>query len=526
MKQFYPPYKILFFILLIVAPFNGNNAKASVKHNKKSKIHHTSTNPDYEKVFPQNKVNRIDLVIKPEDWNKMMAELQKKFGEPGKGPMGGGRHPFPEGDSLFGPGKHPFPMKPNGAPFPSDEIDTIEHEGGFPGMHPGGGPEFNFSMDSLRGEMHPPMGGPMPMPNDFQPAYVPCTLTFEGKKWEAVGFRLKGNSSLMGSWTRNIKKFPFRLEFDKYADSISKIKDRRFYGFRKLSFSNNTNDMSFMREKVTNEIFREAGVKAPNSAFYRVYIDYGDGPVYFGLYTALEIVEDTMLKNLFGDESGNCYKPDGKAASLSGTFDSESFEKKTNKKDGDWSDVEKLFSVLNADLRKTDPAKWKSQLEAILDVPAFLNWLAVNSTIQNWDTYGQMAHNYYLYNNPATHKLVWIPWDNNEALSGNRGNSGSLSHAKVSAGWPLIRYLMDQPEYVAMYKSYIKSLITNVFVPERMKLKYNTYYNLISSYVTGENGEKPGYTYLSSDKDFSNAVEQLKKHVETRNQAALKFLGQ
>ena len=66
-----------------------------------------------------------------------------------------------------------------------------------------------------------------------------------------------------------------------------------------------------MHEKLAADIFRNAGLKAPQTAYYRIYIDYGQGAKYFGLYTAVEIVEDTMLDSQFGSSTGNCYKPDG-----------------------------------------------------------------------------------------------------------------------------------------------------------------------------------------------------------------------
>jgi len=47
-----------------------------------------------------------------------------------------------------------------------------------------------------------------------------------------------------------------------------------------------------------------------------------------------------------------------------------------------------------------------------------------NNTMVNWDSYGVMAHNYYLYNDPVRH-LTWIPWDHNEALSGSPGITGT-----------------------------------------------------------------------------------------------------
>jgi spore coat protein H len=67
----------------------------------------------------------------------------------------------------------------------------------------------------------------------------------------------------------------------------------------------------------------------------------------------------------------------------------------------------------------------KSAGKPFFDRDVFLKYLAVNTIIQNWDTYGRMTHNYYLYNNPDNNLLTWIPWDNNEALQ-NSKMGGSL----------------------------------------------------------------------------------------------------
>jgi hypothetical protein len=56
------------------------------------------------------------------------------------------------------------------------------------------------------------------------------------------------------------------------------------------------------------------------------------GLEYFGLYTALEIVFETMLTKQFGSESGNSCKPDKTGASFSSTgFGLSNFENKTNR---------------------------------------------------------------------------------------------------------------------------------------------------------------------------------------------------
>ena len=114
------------------------------------------------------------------------------------------------------------------------------------------------------------------------------------------------------------------------------------------------------------------------------------------------------------------------------SFDEASFDKETNKDESDWSDVIAAIEALNAD--KSDPAAWRAGLEAVFNVDEFLRWLAVNTTIQNWDTYGSMAHNYYLYGDPTDNgRLAWIPWDNNMALSGE-GMGGGMGGMDFGMG--------------------------------------------------------------------------------------------
>ena len=50
-----------------------------------------------------------------------------------------------------------------------------------------------------------------------------------------------------------------------------------------MTFSNGFKDDSLIRDKVAADIFRNAGVPAARGAFVRVYVDFGEGPTYFGL---------------------------------------------------------------------------------------------------------------------------------------------------------------------------------------------------------------------------------------------------
>jgi len=296
---------------------------------------------------------------------------------------------------------------------------------------------------------------------------------------------------------------------------------------------------------------------AAETATYEVLINHGDGVESLGLYTAVEVIDDTAIARVFGDDSGNIYEGDGSAASFAaGTKDAieESFQKENNDTT-DWADVEALYDVLHSSERTSDPAAWRAKLEAIFDVPSFLKWLGVSTLLEHWDTYGAMTHNYYLYNNPATGKLTWISWDHNFVLGamgggGMRGNqaipnvanpavgagnqmpnnanaggmrgpgggfggqNNTFDKASITSDWPLIRYLLDDPTYYAAYIAALRET-SNQFDAEALVQKYTALAATIS----------PSAAQTISLDDYNSAVTTLMERIKTRSADLKTFLA-
>jgi spore coat protein H len=416
--------------------------------------------PDYNTVFAQHTALRFDIKISADDWASMQSDLASNIGSSG--------------------------------------------QGGGMGVGPGG-------------------AGGVAITSNYVPVWVHCSLWFNGIKWYHVGIRFKGNSSLMSAYKSGNNKLSFKLDFDQFEDDYPAITNQRFYGFKQLNLKNNFDDVSMMREKVGDDLFHEFGLPSPRAAFCVLYVDYGEGPKYYGVYTLVEEVDDSMLASQFNDGSGNLYKPEGDAATFAnGTYNTSQMYIKTNESSSDYSDVRALYDAVNSSLRTTDTAAWKQKLESVLDVDGFLKWLAANTVMQDWDTYGLMPHNYYLYNNPENGLLTWIPWDNNEAFQeGKMGGALSLSLSEVTDSWPLIRYLIDIPEYKSQYKQYLAKFINEVFVPDDMAVLYQKYYDLL---VDDAYHEEAGCSFLQSPSDFDNAVSTLKTHVQNRTDAVNSFL--
>ncbi len=476
--------------------------------------HGPDADPNYDVVFDQSQVKRIDLVLEPDAWQTMLEDMTDMVGEFGSGGIPGGGEP-PDMEGLI------------------EACEDLEE--GDPCVGDMMGMEFEGVCTNMMGQL-------LCMPDDIMgggemdllprdPVWVPCTVQFEDKEWWYVGIRFKGNSTLQTAWTSGTYKLPFKLDFDEFEDTHPEVDDQRFHGFKRVVFTNNGMDASYLRDKVAGDLFRASGVPTPWRAFYRVYIDVGEGPVYHGLYTVAEVPGRPMFSTQFGDTGGNLYKPDGAAASWEQghPVDEDSFSKKTNEDEADWSDVENAIAALHAD--PGDAAAWRNEFEQTFDPVGFMNWLAVNTAIQDWDTYGNMTHNYYLYGDPANDGVLqWIPWDHNLSLasSSTMGAMGSplpLDMSTVGSDWPLIRLLMDDPVYRGAYHDSLQVFIDGPFAVDDVQARLQAEHDLIAPFVTGEQGELPDYTAMDDPIQFEPALQDLLSHVADRHQAVVEYLA-
>jgi hypothetical protein len=385
--------------------------------------------------------------------------------------------------------------------------------------------------------------------SDSDPIYVPVTVTFEPangddmeRTWWYVGMRYKGNSSLRDAWQSGIHKLPFRLDFEEFDYIYEEIEGQRFWGFEKMTFSNGKDDDTLIRDKIASDFYREAGVEVAEVAFCRVYVDCGDGegPVYWGLYSMIEDPSDQMLEEQFTDDTGNLYKPDDEENSTLDSFDKDWYEKKTNEDEDDWSDIKALITALDDAPDSTDDEDWQAALEEVFNVDHFLDYLAINNFIRNWDVYGSKAHNYYLYSYDDDDiengdRLNWFPWDLNESFTLDDGefvdeclSINDEDNCYDDDDWPLLYYVMHQDQYIADYQSKLEEYFTDsdsLFSSDyhsssdetgtftsgnTIEDQMTTYTTLISDYVIGdENGEIDGYTWLDSDSDFTDGLSDL-----------------
>ena len=223
--------------------------------------------------------------------------------------------------------------------------------------------------------------------------------------------------------------------------------------------------------------------------------------------------DSPYLVRVFGSDDGNLYKPNGTGGRWT-VFNRGNFPKRSNESDEDWTDIEDAIAAVNAS--RADRAAWRQRIEARFDVNGFLRWLAANTIVGNFDTYGGLsAHNYYVYGSPRHRdRLFWIPWDHDLAMTGGGGIGGGgnipgavdLFHQGIAANWPLIRFFMDDPVYRAAYRTHAEDLVNTALEPARVGATLRSEQARIAPFVIGAEGEVAGRSFVGSPAQFDAAL--------------------
>ena len=152
--------------------------------------------------------------------------------------------------------------------------------------------------------------------------YVMCDVTIDGQTVREVGIRAKGNTSLTQVKNYGNDRYSFKLEFDHYQDGI------QYQGLDKLNLNNIIQDNTYMKDYLSYRMMQEFGVDAPLCSYAYITVNGEE----WGLYLAVEGVEESFLERNYGEDYGELYKPDslsfggGRGNGLA--FDMQDFEKK------------------------------------------------------------------------------------------------------------------------------------------------------------------------------------------------------
>lgn len=377
-------------------------------------------------------------------------------------------------------------------------------------------------------------------------------ITIDGETIEQVSFSTKGNTSLSSvAQDKSSNRYSFKINFGKYVDG------QTYYGLNKLNLNNIYADATYMKDYLSYEIFRQAGVESPLVSYIWLTVNGEEQ----GLYIAVEDISEGYL-NRTADGSGNLYKPEtqqlanmnehtempqmpengempqmpenGEMPQMPGNgemgFGSGSNGASLSYSDDEIGSYSDIFDNAVTDVDEEDMkrviAALKSlsegeNLEEILDTDEVIRYFAAHNFVLNYDSYtGNMLHNYYLYENNG--KLSMLPWDYNLAFGafsgmGGGGQSEDNVTSLVNTGIdtplsgteedqrPMWNWIVSDENYLQHYHEVYDELISGYFESGEFETQIDTLYEMLLPYV-----EKDSSAFYNAE-EFKKAYETLRE---------------
>ena len=350
--------------------------------------------------------------------------------------------------------------------------------------------------------------------------YVQAQACFEGKSIGPVGLRFKGSyGSLYNCFNdageNTCRKLGMKIKFDEYQS------DLRLFGLKRLNFHGYHYDDSYIKERLSYDLYRAMDIKAPRAAWALLRVN--DEPQ--GLFGMVEEIDGRFTKNRWPDNGdGNLFKELWPGQTDSNWILS---HLETNTEIGDIG----AFSAFSAAINSASDADLRNVLGNYTDLDYFARYMAVDDAIANFDgitTYYTSGspdqagnHNFFFYQE-ATNKFTIIPWDleSTLSLSSNFGNVPSWQ--TIPADCTLLYLAWGGPLHVIApgcnrvfralnsdlmsYRAAGRTLLDGPFAQDRMLAAIDTYAGFIrSEAATDPHG--PGQVA------FENAVGYMRQDI-------------
>ncbi len=229
--------------------------------------------------------------------------------------------------------------------------------------------------------------------------YAPADLKFDGRVYGPIGVRVKGEDTFQPF----SQKPSLRINVDEYVGRA------KFFGLDDLTLNNMASDRSMMHERLAYMVAREMGMPASRATHATLRVN---GQLY-GLYANVETVKRHMVARFFADAGGPLFESEGAdyVPSQVSMFEHES-----------GPDDRSLISATAQAMLLTDPDQAMAAAAAYVDVPAFQRLWAVFSVIGQFDSLPVYTDDYFLYADPQSVRLHFMPWGMDETFSSSSYN--------------------------------------------------------------------------------------------------------
>ena len=266
------------------------------------------------------------------------------------------------------------------------------------------------SFSSIDTEARPP--GCVPYERNFYTADV----SFEGQQFAGAGLRVKGGC---GSARFLDDKAGFKSNLSWDDPSIDGCPEtRRLHGLKKLTINNQIQDASNVHERISYNFYKKLNIPTPRVA--PILLNVNDDS--WGLYLNVESIDRRFLSRWFGSNQGALYEgtyscdldlanipPDENTIKCySAKFSPDECDKPDTDPTADPPGFGPLEEFINA-VNSIPSDNFYAGISEIIDMPRFLNLMAADVIIANWDGYMFNRNNYRVYRDPSNNKWTFLP---------------------------------------------------------------------------------------------------------------------
>ncbi|MBT5708697.1 MAG: hypothetical protein HOI66_20465 [Verrucomicrobia bacterium] len=318
--------------------------------------------------------------------------------------------------------------------------------------------------------------------------YVTGDILINGVEFKSVGIRKKG---FIGSLDDN--RPSLKVKFN-HTDSKAKVA-----GMTQLTLNNNKQDGALVSQTMAYSLFSQAGLPASKTSYAKVMVN-GQS---LGIYTNVESARQPLVQRGFGTDKGTLFEGtivdffDGWASGFEHKFGPEEIGRK------------KLQSVI--DTLNGPDGELVASLGKVIDLDDFLKFWAIESLIGFWDGYSGNQNNFFVYHNPKTDRLHFLPWGADSVFT-SRGMFQRGGPQSVKTRGRLASRLYQVPEIRERYRTVMLGVLKSHWDEKALLAESERVEELV------------GDSIHESQKGFSQALDRTREFFSTRRDQITKEL--